>query len=150
MGELSCHVVVLHLSPHPENGLLPPTGAIAFNRICSSISLPTNMEWNFITLSQTLGLFVLSGLAEVGGGWLVWQTIREHKPWWWALLGSIILVVYGFLPTLQPLSDFGRLYAIYGGVFVGLSFLWAAVFDGMKLDLGDGIGSSVCLLGVFI
>ena len=74
----------------------------------------------------------------------------------------------GFLPTLQPLDDFGRLYAIYGGVFIGLryafttqdsrvftfvafcSFMWGAVVDGMKLDKGDLIGSIVALVGVLI
>ena len=64
------------------------------------------------------------------GGWLVWQAVREGKPWWWALCGSIVLIGYGFIPTLQPLNDFGRLYAVYGGIFIGMSFGWAKVFDG--------------------
>ena len=50
----------------------------------------------------------------------------------------------------QPLDDFGRLYAVYGGVFIGLSFIWGLIFDGMKVDLGDLIGSIVALVGVGI
>lgn len=50
---------------------------------------------------------------QVGGGWLVWQTIRENKGWWMAVLGSLVLVGYGFIPTLQPTDSFGRIYGAY-------------------------------------
>ena len=103
-----------------------------------------------ITIAQVLGLFLFAGLAEIGGGWLVWQAIRESKPWWWAVVGSLVLVVYGFIPTLQPLSDFGRLYAVYGGIFIGLSYIWGIVFDGFQMDRGDVIGSIVAVTGVAI
>lgn len=48
-----------------------------------------------------LAVFLLAGLFEISGGWLVWQTVREQRPWWWALLGSLVLVAYGFVPCLQ-------------------------------------------------
>ena len=76
--------------------------------------------------------------------------MREGRPWWWALLGSLALVAYGFIPCLQPLGDFGRLYAVYGGVFVGMAFGWGRLFDGMKLDRGDLIGSAIVLVGVLV
>ena len=53
-------------------------------------------------------------------------------------------------PTLQPLSDFGRLYAVYGGIFIALSYMWGVRFDGLRMDRGDVIGSIVALLGVGI
>ena len=109
-----------------------------------------SFSWTAVTLAQVLGLFLVAGLAEIGGGWLVWQAMRESKPWWWAAVGSLVLVVYGFIPTLQPLSDFGRLYAVYGGIFIGLSYLWGIVFDGFQMDRGDVIGSIVALTGVGI
>ena len=99
---------------------------------------------------KVASLFLLSGLAEIGGGWLVWMSIREGKPAWWAVAGSAVLVAYGFVPTLQPLDDFGRLYAVYGGIFIGLSFLWGAKVDGMQLDTGDLIGSVICFVGVCV
>mmetsp|Transcript_87 Transcript_87/g.182 ORF Transcript_87/g.182 Transcript_87/m.182 type:complete len:125 (+) Transcript_87:78-452(+) len=106
------------------------------------------MEWTPALVFQVLALFLFTGLAEIGGGWLVWEALRDGKPWWWALIGSLVLVVYGFIPTLQPLDDFGRLYAVYGGVFIVLSFAWSVVLDGAKLDLGDYIGSTIALAGV--
>ena len=61
-----------------------------------------------------------------------------------------MLVLYGFIPCAQPISDFGRLYAIYGGFFVLLSLAWARVFDGFKPDAGDFVGAAVAVVGVLI
>ena len=108
------------------------------------------VDWTVARALQVLALFLLAGLAEIGGGWLVWKVVREGKPWWWSVAGSFVLVAYGFLPTLQPLDDFGRLYAVYGGVFIGLSFAWGAAVDGMVIDRGDVVGSCVALLGVLL
>ena len=70
-------------------------------------------------------LFFLAGLAEIGGGYLMWLWLREGRPWWMGLLGGVVLVVYGILPTLQPQTfDFARTYAAYGGVFIVLSLVW--------------------------
>ena len=96
------------------------------------------------------GLFFAAGLAEIGGGWLVWKAVREGAPRWWAACGGLVLAAYGFIPCLQPIDDFGRLYAAYGGIFIGMSFAWARVVDGMALDKGDVIGSAVALIGVAI
>ena len=96
------------------------------------------------------GLFFAAGLAEIGGGWLVWKAVREGAPRWWAACGGLVLAAYGFIPCLQPIDDFGRLYAAYGGIFIGMSFAWARVVDGMALDRGDVIGSAVALIGVAI
>ncbi|EOD20985.1 hypothetical protein EMIHUDRAFT_463817 [Emiliania huxleyi CCMP1516] len=108
------------------------------------------MEWTTPTVLYVSLLFFAAGLAEIGGGWLVWQAARENQPRWWAVAGSIILMIYGFLPTLQPLDDFGRLYAVYGGVFIGMSFAWGYLVDGIVPDRGDIVGSIVAALGVAI
>ena len=110
----------------------------------------TSMSLTLSMLPTLTALLLLSGVAEIGGGWLVWQHVRERRPWYFALCGSIALVVYGFLPTLQPLNNFGRLYAVYGGVFIILSFMWGRFIDGVPLDRGDILGSAVALCGVLI
>lgn len=154
--------------------------------------------WNAGSVAASVALFVLAGVFEVGGGWLVWKACREvriirrgtarastpihlfrffpgarleklasptslaarprrsppppsqGKPWWWALCGSAALVAYGFVPCLQPLTDFGRLYAVYGGFFIALSYAWGAAFDGFALDAGDVIGGCIALAGVLV
>ncbi|MCU0568477.1 MAG: YnfA family protein, partial [Oculatellaceae cyanobacterium Prado106] len=69
---------------------------------------------------QSILFFVLAGFCEIGGGYLVWLALREGKSPWFAVLGVVILGLYGVVPTLQP-THFGRAYAAYGGVFVALS-----------------------------
>ena len=93
--------------------------------------------------------FVAAGLCEIGGGYLVWLWLREHKPIWFALVGGVILILYGVIPTLQP-ANFGRVYAAYGGVFVVLSILWGWLVDKINPDKFDLIGGAVALAGVFI
>ena len=101
-------------------------------------------------------LFFLAGVAEIVGGWMVWMTIRGNstrkgkQPWWFAVLGSIILILYGFIPTLQPTSNFGRIYAAYGGAFIVMSFLFGWVADGNKPDTGDIIGGVIALVGAAV
>jgi len=62
-------------------------------------------------------LFFVAAIMEIDGGYLVWLWIREKKPIVLALLGGIILFVYGIIPTFQP-SHFGRVYAAYGGILI--------------------------------
>lgn len=110
-----------------------------------------NFQWTAATVAQALALFVAAGMAEIGGGWLVWKAVRDDRtPWWWALAGSLVLVVYGFLPTLQPTDSFGRVYAVYGGFFIVLSFLAGWLLDGDRPDLGDVTGGVIALVGVLI
>jgi drug/metabolite transporter superfamily protein YnfA len=109
-----------------------------------------SFSWSPATILQAIALFCAAGVTEIGGGWLVWKAIRDKKPWWWALCGSAVLVVYGFLPTLQPTDSFGRIYAVYGGFFIVLSFLAGWALDGDKPDLGDVIGGVISLAGVLL
>ena len=98
---------------------------------------------------RSIGIFVAAGLCEIGGGYLIWLTIREGKPAWYSMVGSIVLILYGFIATFQPLG-FGRVYAAYGGFFIVLSILWAYKFDNFIPDKYDLIGACIILLGVFI
>ena len=93
---------------------------------------------------------VLAGLAEIGGGWLVWQWLRNGRGLWMGLLGGVVLVLYGVIPTLQQESAFGRVYAAYGGVFIVLSILWGVIVDGWRPDRFDMIGAGIALAGVFV
>lgn len=65
------------------------------------------------------------------------------------LLGGLILILYGIIPTLQP-ANFGRVYAAYGGIFIVLSILWGWRVDKVIPDRFDLIGGIVALAGVLI
>ncbi len=97
---------------------------------------------------KSMLLFVLAAAAEIGGAWLVWQGVREHRGWIWAGAGVVALGLYGFVATLQPEAHFGRVLAAYGGVFVGGSLVWGMVVDGFRPDRWDTAGALLCLGGV--
>ena len=99
---------------------------------------------------KSILLFLGAGVCEIGGGYLVWQWLREHKPLQIGLLGAVVLVLYGIVPCFQPTNNFGRIYAAYGGVFVVLSLLWGWKFDGHIPDRADTWGAIICLAGVAI
>jgi small multidrug resistance family-3 protein len=102
-----------------------------------------------ITL-RSVALFLVAAVLEIGGAWLVWQGWREHRGIGWIAAGIVSLGLYGFVATLQPSSDFGRILAAYGGVFVAGSLAWGMVLDGYRPDRFDVAGAAVCLVGVAI
>jgi len=86
-------------------------------------------------LTRSILLFIVAGLMEIGGGYLMWLWLRERWAWWVGALGAFILIGYGIVPTIQP-AHFGRVYAAYGGVFVIMSMLWAGGSMGIVLICG--------------
>ena len=100
--------------------------------------------------ARAIGLFIAAGLAEIGGGYLIWRWLREGAPLAAGLVGAVILVGYGIIPTLQHGSDFGRIYAAYGGIFVVASLLWGWGVDGFRPDRYDLAGAVIVLAGVGI
>jgi small multidrug resistance family-3 protein len=103
-----------------------------------------------MTAARSLILFVAAALAEIGGAWLIWQGVREHLGWAWIGAGVVALGIYGFVATLQPDANFGRILAAYGGVFVAGSLAWGMVVDGFRPDKFDIIGALICLAGVAV
>lgn len=99
---------------------------------------------------QAIILFILAGLAEIGGGYLVWLWLREAKPVWYGVVGGLVLVLYGIIPTLQKFPNFGRVYAAYGGIFIILAILWGWGIDKKTPDIYDWIGAVICILGVSV
>lgn len=55
-----------------------------------------------LPISQSVGLFVLAGLCEIGGGYLVWRWGRNGAHWVIGLFGAVTLILYGIVPTYQP------------------------------------------------
>jgi small multidrug resistance family-3 protein len=102
-----------------------------------------------MNLLKSLSIFILAGLFEIGGGYLVWQWLKEGKPLWWGLAGGLILALYGVVATWQT-ANFGRVYAAYGGVFIIMALIGAWKVDGFKPDRWDVIGALVAVIGACI
>jgi small multidrug resistance family-3 protein len=116
----------------------------------SAAAGPAPAYGGHVTVLRSLALFVLAALAEIGGAWLVWQGVREHRGWAWIGAGVLALGAYGFVATLQPDAHFGRVLAAYGGVFIAGSLAWGMVADGFRPDRYDVAGALICLAGVAV
>lgn len=99
---------------------------------------------------RSVGLFLVAAVFEIGGAWLVWQGLREHRGGVWVGAGIVALGLYGFVATLQPDANFGRILAAYGGIFVAGSLAWGIVADGYRPDRYDTLGALICLVGVAV
>lgn len=100
-------------------------------------------------IALTVVLFILAGLCEIGGGYMVWLWLREGMGWTMGALGGFILFLYGIVPTFQP-SYFHRIYAAYGGIFIVMAVFWGWVFEGIAPDIFDIVGTTIALVGVAI
>lgn len=98
---------------------------------------------------RSLLVFVLAGLCEIGGGYLIWLWLRSGRSIWYALAGALLLAFYGVVATWQP-AGFGRSYAAYGGVFIALAILWGWRVDGVTPDRFDLLGGLLALIGVLV
>ena len=48
-----------------------------------------------MSFALSISLFVIAGLCEIGGGYLVWLWLREGKPFGYAAAGAMLLILYG-------------------------------------------------------
>jgi len=98
---------------------------------------------------KSLLIFILAGLCEIGGGYLIWLWLKEERSLWLGITGGILLALYGVVATWQP-EGFGRVYATYGGIFIVMAMIWAWKVDGFKPDRYDIIGAVIAVIGVCI
>lgn len=101
------------------------------------------------SLLRSAGLFIVAGLLEVGGGYLVWQWLRHGRGLAIGAAGALLLALYGVAATYQP-AEFGRVYAAYGGVFIALSLLWAWGIGRRRPDVPEIAGALICLAGAAV
>ena len=100
-------------------------------------------------LLKTFGLFVATALAEIVGCYLPWLWLREGRSAWLLLPAAASLAVFAWLLTLHPTAA-GRVYAAYGGVYVGVAILWLWAVDRIAPTTTDLVGVAVSLLGLGI
>lgn len=100
---------------------------------------------------KSIFYFILAGIFEIGGGYLIWLWLRDGKSLWYGIAGAVVLILYGIVPTLQPSNaSFGKVYAAYGGIFIALSILWGWKIDNVTPDKFDLIGGVIALIGVIV
>jgi small multidrug resistance family-3 protein len=98
---------------------------------------------------RTVGLFVLTAVAEILGCYLPYLWLRRGQSAWLLLPAAVSLMAFSWLLTLHPTAA-GRTYAAYGGVYVTVALLWLWLVDGVSPDKWDLIGAIVALAGMSI
>ncbi|WP_172379526.1 YnfA family protein [Vibrio sp. Vb339] len=98
---------------------------------------------------KTVGLFVLTAVAEIVGCYLPYLWLREDKSIWLLIPAAISLALFAWLLTLHPTAT-GRVYAAYGGVYISVALIWLWLVDGERPTTWDLVGGSVALLGMAI
>lgn len=98
---------------------------------------------------RTFGLFVVTALAEIVGCYLPYLWLKKSAPAWILVPAAISRALFAWLLTFHPQAA-GRVYAAYGGVYVGVALVWLWVVDSVPPTRTDYIGVGVCLLGMAI
>ncbi|EGU38387.1 YnfA family protein [Vibrio splendidus] len=98
---------------------------------------------------KTVGLFVLTAIAEIVGCYLPYLWLSEDKSVWLLIPAALSLAAFAWLLTLHPTAT-GRVYAAYGGVYISVALVWLWLVDGEKPTTWDLVGGSVALLGMAI
>ena len=98
---------------------------------------------------KTIGLFLLTALAEIVGCYLPYLWLREGKSILLLIPAALSLAVFAWLLSLHPTAA-GRVYAAYGGVYILTAILWLWAVDGIKPTMWDIVGSGVAVMGMAI
>ncbi len=98
---------------------------------------------------KTIGLFLVTALAEILGCYLPYLWLREDKSVWLLLPAAFFLALFAWLLSLHPTAA-GRVYAAYGGVYIFVAIIWLWAVDGIRPTGWDILGVSVAMLGMAI
>lgn len=98
---------------------------------------------------KTLFLYVLTALAEIVGCYLPYLWLRNGRSIWLLLPAALSLACFAWLLSLHPAAA-GRVYAAYGGVYIGVAIVWLWLVDGIRPTAWDALGSLVALAGMAI
>ena len=101
-------------------------------------------------MARTLLLFIVTALAEIAGCYLPWLWLKQGKPMWLLLPAALSLSLFAWLLTLHHTAGAGRVYAAYGGVYIGVALAWLWAVDGIRPTLWDVAGVLVALAGMAI
>lgn len=99
---------------------------------------------------KTAIIYIGAALAEIGGCFAFWAWLRLDKPAWWLIPGCASLVIFAWLLTLVDVSQAGRAYAAYGGIYIISALLWLWLAEGVRPDRWDMVGATLCLIGASV
>lgn len=100
-------------------------------------------------IMKTLVLYVVTALAEIVGCYLPWLWLKQGRSAWLLLPAVASLALFAWLLTLHD-SAAGRVYAAYGGVYIGVALAWLWAVDGVRPTAWDFAGVAIALSGMAV
>ncbi|MCO4782941.1 MAG: YnfA family protein [Candidatus Cloacimonetes bacterium] len=101
-------------------------------------------------LSHIILIYFGAALFEIIGCFCFWGIFRLNKAFWWAIPGTVSLILFAFLLTKVDMIYSGRIYAAYGGIYILSSILWLWIVEQQKPDFWDTTGATLCMLGALV
>jgi len=98
---------------------------------------------------KTFLLFVFTAIAEIVGCYLPYLWLKHDRSPWLLLPAGASLALFAWLLSLHPTAA-GRVYAAYGGVYIGVAIVWLMLVDKVRPTTTDWVGVAVSLAGMFI
>lgn len=98
---------------------------------------------------KTFGLYLVTALAEIVGCYLPWVWLKQNGSMWLLIPAAASLAAFAWLLTLHDAAT-GRVYAAYGGVYIGVAVLWLWAVDGIRPSGWDMAGVAIALTGMGI
>ena len=96
---------------------------------------------------KTFFFYQVTALAEIVGCYLPYLWLRQNGSPWLLLPALASLALFAGLLSLHDAAS-GRVYAAYGGVYIGAAIAWLWAVDGVRPSAWDVAGVAVALLGM--
>lgn len=100
-------------------------------------------------LLKTFGLFVVTAIAEIVGCYLPYLWLKKNGSAWLLVPAAASLALFAWLLALHPTAA-GRVYAAYGGIYIGVAIMWLWLVDGQRPSPWDLAGAAVAIAGMAI
>ena len=81
--------------------------------------------------------------------YLAYLWLRQGRSPWLLGPAALSLAAFAWLLALHPTAA-GRVYAAYGGVYIGVATLWLWAVDKVRPTATDWVGVAVSLVGMSI
>ena len=102
-----------------------------------------------MAIFKLFSLFIVTAIAEIIGCYLPYLYFKQGGSIWLLVPAILSLSLFVWLLSLHPTAA-GRVYAAYGGVYIGVAIVWLWVVDAIKPTMTDWLGAAICLMGAAV
>lgn len=95
-------------------------------------------------------IFFLAAFFEILGCYSFWLVFKEGKASFFIAIGIISLISFAYLLTKVNLEFAGRIYVIYGGIYIVSSLAWLYFIEKQLFNKWDIMGTIIVFIGICV